>query len=172
MSKAYVLISGKPGFEKELVSKLKAIENVTDAYGTLGTFDFVAKVEADSEEQVNQTILEKIRKLDDVNSTVTLMASEDTDFFVVDSNKIMDSILGKAEAQAYVVFHTDRGKELLVARDFNRIPEVKEVDVVLGYYDVIGKVETSDHKELEKIVTRDIRNIGNVQSSMTLIINV
>ena len=71
-----------------------------------------------------------------------------------------------------MVFHTDRGKELLVARDFNRIPEVKEVDVVLGYYDVIGKIETSSHKELEKIVTKDIRNIGNVQSSMTLIVNV
>lgn len=171
MSKAYVLINGKLGLEKELVSKLKTIENVIDVHGTLGTFDFIAKVKADSEEQVNQTILEKIRRADGVSSTITLMAVEDTDFFV-DSNKLMDSILGNAGAQAYVVFHTDRGKELLVARDFNRIPEVKEVDVVLGYYDVIGKIETSSHKELEKIVTKDIRNIGNVQSSMTLIVNV
>ncbi|MCH7560371.1 MAG: Lrp/AsnC ligand binding domain-containing protein [Thaumarchaeota archaeon] len=59
----------------------------------------------------------------------------------------------------------------MVARNFNKIPEVKEVDVVLGYYDVIGKVETSSHKELEKIVTRDIRKIENIQSSITLTIN-
>jgi len=171
MSKAYVLINGKSGLEKELISKLKTIENVREAHGTLGTFDFIAKVEADSEEQVNQTILEKIRRMDNVSSTITLMTVEDTDFFVVDPNKLMTSILGNASAQAYVVFHTDLGKEILVAQNFNKIPEVKEADVVLGYYDVIGKIETSSHKELEKIVTRDIRKIENVQSSMTLIIN-
>ena len=171
MSKAYVLIDGKLGLEKELISKLKTIVNVKEVYGTLGTFDFIAKVEADLEEQVNQTILEKIRKMDNVSSTITLMTVEDTNYFVVDPNKLMTSILGNAGAQAYVVFHTDPGKDILVARDFNKIPEVKEVDVVLGYYDVIGKIETSSHKELEKIVTRDIRKIENVQSSMTLIVN-
>jgi len=89
MSKAYVLISGKLGLEKELVSKLKTIENVKEVHGTLGTFDFIAKVEADSEEHVNQTILEKIRKMGNVSSTITLMTVEDTDFFVADSNKLM-----------------------------------------------------------------------------------
>jgi len=89
MPKAYVLISGKLGLEKELVSKLKTIENVKEVHGTLGTFDFIAKVEADSEEHVNQTILEKIRKMGNVSSTITLMTVEDTDFFVADSNKLM-----------------------------------------------------------------------------------
>ncbi|MCH7966587.1 MAG: Lrp/AsnC ligand binding domain-containing protein [Thaumarchaeota archaeon] len=171
MSKAYVLIAGKLGLEKELISKLKTIENVKEVHGTLGVFDFIAKVEADSEKQVNQTILENIRKIDNVNSTITLMTVQDTDFFVVDSNDLTTSILRSVAAQAYVVFHTDRGKEILVARSFNKIPEVKEVDVVLGYYDVIGKIETSSHKELEKILTKDIRKIENVQSSMTLIVN-
>ena len=172
MPKAYVLINGKLGLEKQLVSKLKSVENVVDAHGTLGTFDFIAKVEADSEEKVNETIVDKIRKLEDVNSTMTLMAAEGADYFAVDSNKLMGSILGGSAAQAYVVFHTDREKEIIVARDFNKIPEVKEVDVVLGYYDVIGRMEAPTHKELEKLVTNDIRKIGNVQSSMTLIVNV
>ena len=172
MPKAYVLINGKLGLEKQLVSKLKSVENVVDAHGTLGTFDFIAKVEADSEEKINETIVDKIRKIEDVNSTMTLMAAEGADYFAVDSNKLMGSILGGSAAQAYVVFHTDRGKEIIVARDFNKIPEVKEVDVVLGYYDVIGRMEASTHKELEKLVTNDIRKIGNVQSSMTLIVNV
>lgn len=172
MRKAYVLIGGKLGLEKELVSKLQTIENVKEAHGTLGTFDFIAKVEADSEEQVNQTILENIRKMDNVSSTITLMAVEDTDFFV-DPDKLMHSILGGADGvQAYVVFHTDRGKEILVARNLNKIPEVKEVDVVLGHYDVVGKIKASNSKDLEKIVTKDIRKIENVQSAMTLIVNV
>ena len=80
MSKAYVLISGKLGLEKQIVDKLKTIQNVTDAHGTLGTFDYIARVEADSEDQINQTILENIRKLDEVNSTITLMASNDCRF--------------------------------------------------------------------------------------------
>lgn len=172
MPKAYVLISGKLGREKEIVSKLKQVENVVDAHGTLGTFDFIAKVQADTEEDINQTIVGKIRKLEDVNSTVTLMAVEGADYLSVDSNKLMGSILGGGSAQAYVVFHANREKEILVARDLNKIPEVKEVDVVLGYYDVIGRIEAPTHKELEKLVTKDIRNIRNVQSSMTLIVNV
>jgi len=45
MSKAYVLISGKLGLEKELVYKLKTIENVKEAHGTLGTFDFMLEVD-------------------------------------------------------------------------------------------------------------------------------
>lgn len=170
LAKAYVLIGGRLGCEKELVSKLKTVENVREVHGVLGTYDIIAKIETGSEKQINKIILENIRKIDNVSSTITLMVVEDTEFFVADPNKLMGSILGKNDAQAYVVFHTEQGKEILVARRLNEIPEVKEADVVLGYYDVIGKIEASNQKELEKIITSKIRKIENVKSSMTLMI--
>ena len=63
MAKAYVLMSCNLGYEKPLISELKSIENVTEVHGTLGLYDIIAKLEADSDEKIKQTITEKIRKV-------------------------------------------------------------------------------------------------------------
>lgn len=156
------------GKEKEAISKLKTIENVKEVHGTLGMYDLLAKVEADSEEELNKTITEKIRKLDLIHSTMTLTRAESSEYFKSDPEKLMGSILGKNAAQAYIVLHTDKGEEFNVLRNLSKIPEVKEADVVFGYYDVIGKIEASTYKELEKIITKNIRNLQHIRSSMTL----
>lgn len=168
MAKAYILIGGKIGCEKEIISQVKEIENVKEVHGTLGMYDILAKVEADNEEQVRQTILNKIRDIDKISSTISLMRLEGGEDFPVDSNKLMGSILGQNSAQAYVVLHTDQGQEFFVTHSLNKIPQVKEADVVTGHYDVIGKIEASDSKELEKIISKDIRKIPNVRTTMTL----
>lgn len=168
MAKAYVLISCKLGSEKSVISELKNIENVKEVHGTLGLYDIVAKLEADSEEKLAKTITEKIRKVDKIGSTMTLTKAEGEELFKVDSEKLMGSILGKTTAQAYVVIHCDQAREDLVLRDLNKIPEVKEADIVYGNYDVIGKIEAQNHNDLEKIITKKIRNLEFVRTTMTL----
>jgi len=161
-------MSSKLGDEKKIISELKSIENVKDVHGTLGLYDIIAKLESDSEEKIKDTITEKIRKVPNIGSTMTLTRMEGEEVFKVDTEKLMGSILGKTAAQAYVVIHTDYAREDLVLRDLNKIPEVKEADVVYGNYDVIGKVEAQNHKELEKIITKKIRNLDHVRTTMTL----
>ncbi len=168
MAKAFVLMSCKLGSEKSVISILKTIENVKEVHGTLGLYDIVAKLEADSQEKITQTITEKIRKVDNIGSTMTLTKVEGEELFKVDTEKLMGSILGKTSAQAYVVIHCDQAREDLVLRDLNKIPEVKEADVVYGNYDVVGKIEAENHKELEKIITKKIRNLDLVRTTMTL----
>ena len=168
MAKAYVLMSSKLGTEKSLISELKSIENVKEVHGTLGLYDIIAKLEADSDEKIKNTITEKIRKVGNIGSTMTLTKVEGEEVFKVDTEKLMGSMLGKNLAQAYVVIHSDHGREDLVLRDLNKIPEVKEADVVYGNYDVIGKVEAQTHDELEKIITKKIRNLSFVRTTMTL----
>jgi DNA-binding Lrp family transcriptional regulator len=168
MAKAYVLMSCKMGAEKEVISKLKSIENVKEVHGTLGLYDIIAKLEADSDEKIKNTITEKIRKMDKIGSTMTLMKVAGEELFKVDTEKLMGSILGKNTAQAYVVIHCQQAKEDLVLRDLNRIPEVKEADVVYGNYDVIGKIEAQSHKELENIITKKVRKLNFVNTTMTL----
>lgn len=168
MAKAYVLMSSKLGDEKKIISELKSIENVKEVHGTLGLYDIIAKLESDSEEKIKDTITEKIRKVPNIGSTMTLTRVEGEEVFKVDTEKLMGSILGKTAAQAYVVIHTDYAREDLVLRDLNKIPEAKEADVVYGNYDVIGKVEAQNHKELEKIITKKIRNLDHVRTTMTL----
>ena len=161
-------MSSKLGSEKSIISDLRSVENVKEVHGTLGLYDIIAKLEADSDEIIKKTITEKIRKVENIGSTMTLTRVEGEELFKVDTEKLMGSLLGKNVAQAYVVIHSDQGREDVVLRDLNKIPEVKEADVVYGNYDVIGKVEAQSHDELEKIITKKIRNLDLVRTTMTL----
>ena len=167
MAKAYVLMGCKLGSEKSIISELKSIENVKEVHGTLGLYDIIAKLESDSADELTQTITE-IRKVDDIGSTMTLTKAEGEEVFKANTEKLMGSLLGQTAAQAYVVIHCDQAREDLVLRDLNKIPEVKEGDVVYGNYDVIGKVESQNNKELENIITKKIRNLKFVRTTMTL----
>jgi len=76
MAMAYVLISCDLGCEEAIVDELKQLANVKEAHGILGAYDILTKIESDSAENLRDTITWKIRKLNRVRSTLTLMAIE------------------------------------------------------------------------------------------------
>ncbi len=76
METAYVLINCDLGCEKAIIDELKQLTNVEEAHGILGAYDILAKVESDSVETLRDTITWKIRKLNRVRSTLTLMVTE------------------------------------------------------------------------------------------------
>ena len=45
-----------------------------------------------------------------------------------------------------------------------------EIQGVYGVYDVIVKLSADDTSKLRSIVTNDIRKIGNVQSTLTMMV--
>ncbi len=71
-----MLINADLGAEEQLVKELKSIENVREVYVVYGVYDIVAKVEADAMEKVKETITWKIRRLDRVRSTLTMIVVE------------------------------------------------------------------------------------------------
>tara|TARA_Y100001947_G_C10204357_1_gene246379 strand:+ start:477 stop:719 length:243 start_codon:yes stop_codon:yes gene_type:complete len=73
MAKAYVLINCDLGSEDKIISDLRKLEHIKDAVGTFGAYDMVAKIEAENSEQLRETVTWKIRKMDKVRSTLTLM---------------------------------------------------------------------------------------------------
>ena len=76
MGIAYVLINSDLGYEEDIISQLKTIDGVKEVHGTFGAYDILAKVESDDVEKLRDTITLKIRKLDRIRSTLTLMAIE------------------------------------------------------------------------------------------------
>ncbi len=76
METAYVVISCDLGCEKAIIDELKQLANVKEAHGILGAYDILAKVESDSVETLRDAITWKIRKLNRVRSTLTLMVTE------------------------------------------------------------------------------------------------
>jgi len=76
MTTAYVLINCDLGQEAAIIDELKHLDNVKEVHGVYGVYDILTKVESDSEENLRDTIIWKIRKLNRVGSTLTLMAIE------------------------------------------------------------------------------------------------
>ena len=80
MAIAYVLINCDLGYEEQVIEELKHISDVKEIHGTFGAYDMVAKVESDQITTLRETITWKIRKIDRIRSTLTLMAVEDQDY--------------------------------------------------------------------------------------------
>jgi len=73
MAQAYVLINCELGSEDSVISQLKSIEGVKEVHGTFGAYDILVKIESDKVETLRETITWKIRKIDNIRSTLTLM---------------------------------------------------------------------------------------------------
>ena len=76
MPKAFVLITTVPEAEEEFLDELRKIDGIKEATSVYGIYDFIAKVEAPSLEEVKAIITSKLRKLTDIRSSVTLIAAE------------------------------------------------------------------------------------------------
>ena len=77
MVSAYVLINCDIGSEEDVISHLKTIDGVKEVHGTFGAYDIITKVESDNEETLRDTIAWKIRKIERISSTLTLMTIPD-----------------------------------------------------------------------------------------------
>ena len=73
MATAYVLINCDLGHEKQIIEELKHISDVKEIHGTFGAYDILTKVESDQISTLRETMTKKIRKIDKVKSTLTLM---------------------------------------------------------------------------------------------------
>jgi DNA-binding Lrp family transcriptional regulator len=76
MPKAFVLMNAELGSEDSLVNELKKLESVMEVYQVYGVYDIVAQVEADTMDKVKETITWKLRKLNGVKSTLTMIVME------------------------------------------------------------------------------------------------
>jgi DNA-binding Lrp family transcriptional regulator len=167
MVKAYVMMNCDLGSEKEVITSLKKINGVKESHGILGLYDIIVQIESDTDEKIQEIVTKVIRKMPKIHSTVTLTRSESGELFQA-SEKLIGMMLGQNNTQAYVVIHCDKGEEYPTLKNLSHIPEVKEADVVFGFYDVICKIETSNNKTLENVITKAIRGLPHIKSSMTL----
>ncbi len=72
--------------------------------------------------------------------------------------------------KAYVAIHCQTGKENQVIRQLMEIKGISEVTGVLGLYDIIIKLESEDSMKIEQIITKQVRNVPHVLTTMTLIV--
>jgi len=76
MATAYVLINCELGSEESIIHELKNLDGVIEVHGTFGAYDILAKIESTTVDALRETITWKIRKIDQIRSTLTLMGIE------------------------------------------------------------------------------------------------
>ncbi len=77
MAKAYVLINSEIGGEQEVVDQLNAMKEVVEVSIVYGVYDVIVKLEANSMEVLKELITSKVRHLNKVRSTMTMIASQE-----------------------------------------------------------------------------------------------
>ena len=72
MHKGFVLLNCDLGAEEFIVEELIKISQVSQAYITFGAYDVIAEIITDTQEDFDETVSFKIRRLTRVVSTMTL----------------------------------------------------------------------------------------------------
>jgi len=82
MPTTYILINSDLGSDVEIIQKIKQIldseSNIQyEVQGVYGVYDIIVKITADSMDLLRSIITNKIRKIDKVYSTLTMMVIEE-----------------------------------------------------------------------------------------------
>ncbi|MBS3922380.1 MAG: Lrp/AsnC ligand binding domain-containing protein [Nitrosarchaeum sp.] len=166
MSKAYVLLSNESGTEDSVLSYLNNIESVKEAHGTFGSYDILTKLESSDEQKIQNDISHGIRKIKKISSTLTLLVNEKLSFKKV--TKSEKEILDKYMAQAFVIIHCSRSHETSILQELEKIPEILEADNLIGSFEIICKLAAPTYNEISDIISKKIRKISNIKSTITL----
>jgi len=73
VASAYVLINCDMGSEEDVISHLKTIDGVKEVHGTFGAYDIIVEIESEDVDKLRETLTWKIRKIERIRSTLTLM---------------------------------------------------------------------------------------------------
>mgnify|MGYP003580823262 CR=1 FL=1 len=82
MPTAFILLNSDLGTDQEIIVKIKEILGVEkdikfEVQGVYGIYDIVVKIEADNPDHLRSIITNKIRKIEKVQSTLTMMVIEE-----------------------------------------------------------------------------------------------
>ena len=69
---------------------------------------------------------------------------------------------------AYVLVQSVIGHEMEVLNDLLKIDLIKVAKGTFGYYDILVKIEASSEKEIERVITKNIRKVKNIIATTTL----
>lgn len=72
-------------------------------------------------------------------------------------------------AKALVLINAGLGAEQDMVNQVRSVPNVVEVHVVYGVYDIVAKVEAESLEKVKERITDNLRTIDKIRSTLTLI---
>jgi len=68
----------------------------------------------------------------------------------------------------YVLLNCDLGAEEYIIDELKQIEQVKKAHLTFGAYDIIAEIHAETQEDFEKTVSKKIRRLARVLSTMTL----
>ena len=72
--------------------------------------------------------------------------------------------------QAFVLINADLGAEEDLLKKLKAIPNVEDVYVVYGVYDIVARVKADTMEKVKETITWSIRRLDKVRSTLTMIV--
>lgn len=80
MITSYTLARVLPAKDKEVYMKVKVFDEVKDVVLTYGEYDLILKIESNSLEDLDHFVFNKLRAIDGISSTTTLLEARPKSF--------------------------------------------------------------------------------------------
>ena len=71
-------------------------------------------------------------------------------------------------ATAYILINCELGSEESIIQQLKNLDGISEVSGTFGAYDILAKIESPTVETLREIITRNIRKIDQIRSTLTL----
>ena len=71
--KAFVLLNTELGMESKIIESLADVSEITNIYSLYGIYDIIIEMEAETMDKIKEVVFNKVRRLDNVKSTITLL---------------------------------------------------------------------------------------------------
>jgi DNA-binding Lrp family transcriptional regulator len=76
---AFILINVEPGAEEDIVKKLRKIPEAKGIFRVYGVYDIIVRVETGTTNDIKNIVRRKIRILENVRSTMTMIVTDSID---------------------------------------------------------------------------------------------
>jgi DNA-binding Lrp family transcriptional regulator len=77
MTSAFLFINAELLFIEGVLNKLKEVPEIVDVYKVQGIYDIIARVNSDTEEKLKELVSERIRRIDRITGTVTVIIAKE-----------------------------------------------------------------------------------------------
>jgi DNA-binding Lrp family transcriptional regulator len=79
MTSAFLFINAELLFIEDVINKLKEVPEIADVYKVQGIYDIIARVNLGTEEILKELVSERIRRIDGITGTVTVIIAKETE---------------------------------------------------------------------------------------------
>ena len=170
--RSFLLVKTKPGVEKDILSRFKALPEVREIHLITGKFDLLVALESeetevDPRQRVAEVVIEKVRTAGGIVDTRTIIP--------IDSESRPSMTPDRPTAKGFVFVMSEAGKAKELMRKLLEIPEVHGVYMLFGKADVLAELEVEKSyvhpppQHIAALVENQIAKLGAVHDTDTYV---